>query len=179
MINFEQCSIKNMVIHHIGNKFEGGTLALSESCFLPDDVDVLNLLKSYFLSAFKKDAYYHFVPYEDSYLNNLVYASVKEIFNNGQDFYEQSVILANHLFEQSNNPNIKPGELYVVHFQNCHTEEGVCDAIGIFKSETKDTFLKIVLNQNSYQLIGESGLNIKKLDKINISQIVFDGALDN
>jgi hypothetical protein len=80
-------------------------------------------------------------------------------------FYRQSVELANHLFEQSNNPNIKSGELYIVHFQNCHIEEGVCDAIGIFKSETKDTFLKIVLQENTYQLIGESGLNIKKLDK--------------
>ena len=27
------------------------------------------------------------------------------------------------------------------------------------------TFLKIVMNQNTYQLVGESGINIKKLDK--------------
>lgn len=63
------------------------------------------------------------------------------------------------------NPNIKSGEVYIVHFRNCNIEEGVCDAIGIFKSETKDTFLKIVMNQNTYQLVGESGINIKKLDK--------------
>ncbi|NCE71500.1 nucleoid-associated protein [Odoribacter sp. Z80] len=165
MINFENCEIANIVIHHIGNKFEGDSLSLSDNCFLPEDTDVLHLLKSYFLSAFKKDAYYHFLPYEGELLNNPVYASATAVFSDQQAFYEQSVEMAQHLYEQSNNPNIKPGELYIVHFRNCNIEEGICDAIGIFKSETKDTFLKIVLNQNTYQLIGESGINIKKLDK--------------
>lgn len=165
MINFENCEISNIVIHSIGNKFENGNLTLSDNCFLPDDADVLNLLKSYFLSAFKKDAYYHFVSYENELLNNPVYASIAQIFDDEDEFYQQSVEIAQHLFEQSNNPNIKTGELYVVHFKNCNIEEGICDAIGIFKSETKDTFLKIVMNQNTYQLIGESGINIKKLDK--------------
>ncbi len=165
MINFENCEISDIVIHNVGNKFEGGILTLSDNCFLPDDADVLNLLKSYFLSAFKKDAYYHFLPYEDEYMNNPVYASVTSIFNAETEFYQQSVEIANHLYEQSNNPNIKSGELYIVYFRNCNIEEGVCDAIGIFKSETKDTFLKIIQNQNTYQLVGESGINIKKLDE--------------
>ena len=165
MINFENSEISNIVIHSVGNKFEGGTLSLSDNCFLPEDTDVLNLLKSYFLSAFKKDAYYNFLPYEEELMNNPVYASVTAMFNDEQEFYDQSVEIARHLFEQSNNPNIKSGELYIVHFHNCNIEEGVCDAIGIFKSETKDTFLKIVMNQNTYELVGESGINIKKLDK--------------
>ena len=165
MINFENCEISNIVIHSVGNKFEGGVLTLSDGCFLPDDADILNLLKSYFLSAFKKDAYYNFLPYEEELMNNPVYASVTAVFDDEQEFYRQSVEIATHLFEQSNNPNIKSGELYIVHFRNCNIEEGVCDAIGIFKSETKDTFLKIVMNQNTYQLVGESGINIKKLDK--------------
>ena len=62
MINFENSDISNIVIHHVGNKFEGGGLTLSDGCFLPEDPDVVNLLKSYFLSAFKKDAYYNFLP---------------------------------------------------------------------------------------------------------------------
>lgn len=157
--------ISNMVIHNIGNKFEGGTLHISDKCFLPNDEDVLSLLRNYFLSSFKKDAYYNFIPYEDEFINNPVYASVSSVFGDKANFYEKSVILAEHLFEQSNNSNIKAGELYIVYFQDCLVEEGVCDAIGIFKSENKDTFLKIIQNQNTYQLESESGINIKKLDK--------------
>lgn len=51
MINFENCEIANIVIHNVGNKFEGGTLTLSDSCFLRMNSDILNLLKSYFLSG--------------------------------------------------------------------------------------------------------------------------------
>lgn len=165
MINFENCEISNIVIHNIGNKYDGGELTVSDKCFLPDDPDVVGLLKNYFLSPFKKDAFYNFLPYEDELMNNPVYGAVTDIFNNEESFYVQSVFMAQHLFEQSNNPNIKAGELYIVHFRNCNIEEGVCDAIGIFKSETKDTFLKIVMNQNTYQLESESGINIRKLDK--------------
>ena len=165
MINFESCEIANIVIHSIGNKFEDGHLTFSDTSFLPADEDVLNLLKSYFLSSFKKDAYYNFVAYDDDFLKNPVYSSVSRIFDDNTNFYQESVEIAKHLFEQSNNPNIKPGELYVVYFKNCNIEEGICDAVGIFKSETKDTFLKIVMEENTYHLIGESGINIKKLDK--------------
>ena len=45
MINFENSDISNIVIHHVGNKFEGGGLTLSDGCFLPEDPDVVNLLK--------------------------------------------------------------------------------------------------------------------------------------
>lgn len=165
MIHFENCEISNIVIHHVGNKFEGGSLVLSDACFLPDDADVVNLLKTYFLSAFKKDAYYRFLPYEGELSNNPVYTSLGAVFDDEREFYPQSLEIATHLFEQSNNPNIKPGELYIVHFKNCNIEEGVCDAVGIFKSETKDTFLKIVMDRNTYSLVGESGINIKKMDK--------------
>ena len=100
MINFENSDISNIVIHHVGNKFEGGGLTLSDGCFLPEDPDVVNLLKSYFLSAFKKDAYYNFLPYEEELMNNPVYASVSQIFDNESEFYQQSVQIAEHLFEQ-------------------------------------------------------------------------------
>ncbi len=165
MINFEHCEISNIVIHHIGNKFEGGKLSISANCFLPEDADVLALLKSHFLSSFKKDAYYHFAPYEEDLHNNPIYAAVGRTFEQDSAFYAESIRIAKQLFEQSNNPNIKPGELYIIYLKNCHIEEGICDAVGIFKSEAKETFLKIMMNQDSYQLASESGISIKKLDK--------------
>lgn len=176
MINFENCEITNIVIHHVGNKYEGGELTVSDGCFLPEDPDVIGILKNYFLSSFKKDAFYNFIPYAGDLMNNPVYAAASSVFSDAGAFYEQSVRIAGHLFEQSNNPNIKSGELYVVYFRNCNIEEGVCDAVGVFKSETKDTFLKIILNQNVYQLERESGINIRKLDK---ACLIFNTNVEN
>lgn len=164
MLNFENCQITNIVIHSVGNKFEGGELRLSHSPFLPSDPDVLNLLKNYFLSSFKSDAYFKFIRQDESILNP-VWNAAYTIFDNSNDFYTESVHIAEQLFESSKNPNIKSGELYVVYFKGCTIDEGIFDAVGIFKSETKDTFLKVIVNDDNYQLQRESGINIKKLDK--------------
>lgn len=176
MINFDNSEIHNIVIHRIGNKFEGGELCLSDRSFLPDDSDILNVLKHYFLSPFKKEAYYHFMPIADNLDHNPVYAAVNGIFEHNDEFYSRSLEIAGQLFEQSNYPNIKPGELYIVYFRNCATADGVSDAVGIFKSENKDTFLKIILDQNTYQLQSESGIDIRKLDK---ACIVFNTNREN
>ncbi|MGL5681799.1 MAG: nucleoid-associated protein [Marinifilaceae bacterium] len=164
MINFENCQITNIIIHSVGNKFEGGELRLSHSPFLPTDPDVVNLLKNYFLSSFKNDAFFKFIPQEDL-TSNPIWNAATNVFSNTDSFIEESVHIAEQLFESSKNPNIKSGELYVVHFTGINIDEGIVDAIGVFKSETKDTFLKVIINDDNYQLQRESGINIKKLDK--------------
>jgi hypothetical protein len=62
-------------------------------------------------------------------------------------------------------PKIKAGELYVVYFQNCIVDGKNVDAIGIFKSENKDTFLKVLQTEEGFDITTESGINIDKLDK--------------
>ena len=39
------------------------------------------------------------------------------------------------------------------------------DAVGLFKSENKDTFLKVLHENGSFNLESDKGINIKKLDK--------------
>ncbi|MDL2252241.1 nucleoid-associated protein, partial [Odoribacter sp. OttesenSCG-928-J03] len=149
MLNFENCVLNKVVIHRVGNKYAGEQLELSRECFLSDDEDTVKILKEYFLSSFKREAFYHFMPYEDELLNNPTYSAVSGVFDEHTAFYSESVKIAEHLFEQSNRPDVKPGELYMVHFSDVNTDEGACDAIGIFKSENKDTFLKIYQSQDS------------------------------
>jgi hypothetical protein len=165
MMNFDNTELCNMVIHDIGNKYEGGGVHLSASEYLPDDTESYALLKFFFLSPFKRDAFYRFSSEDGELSHNLVYEAAHEIFQDESSFYSVSLRLANHLFEQSNHPNIKPGELYVVYFRNCLLEDGPCDAVGIFKSESKDTFFKIYMECEAYRLASEKGINIKKLDK--------------
>ncbi len=69
-MNFESCEINNIVIHDIGNKYEDGKLRLSESCFLPDDMDVHNLLKSYFLAPLRR------TPITGLHLLKIIYITI-------------------------------------------------------------------------------------------------------
>jgi hypothetical protein len=176
MMIFDNVELSNMVIHDIGNKYEGGELHFSSSAYLPDDLDIHALLKGFFLTPFKRDAFYHFTSEDEDLSHNAVYQAAREAFQDESCFYKTSLRIASHLFDQSNHPNIKPGELYVVYFKNCLLEEGPCDAIGIFKSESKDTFLKIYVEQEAYRLVSEKGINIRKLDK---ACLIFNAEREN
>ena len=57
------------------------------------------------------------------------------------------------------------GEFYMVLFDNVVVDGEVCNALGIFKSENKDTFLKVYLKDQNFELGSQQGINIKKLDK--------------
>lgn len=96
---------------------------------------------------------------------NEVYTYASKIFDNQEQLYEQSVHLAKHLYGKSTHPKIKGGEFYTVYFKDCILDGETLDAIGLFKSENKDTFLKILHQGGNFNLESEKGINIKKLDK--------------
>jgi hypothetical protein len=47
--------------------------------------------------------------------------------------------ITQHLYEQSNHPHIKNGEVYVTYLTNVNIDNNVVDAIGIFKADCKLT----------------------------------------
>jgi hypothetical protein len=118
----------------------------------------------YFLNPFKPGEYYHFAHDTDIDLNP-TYTLISNIFTNNGSFTEQSQNLASHLYDLSIHPKIKTGELYVVHFSNCFIEGETVDAIGLFKSESKETFLKVNAKGDNYEIDYDDGINVNKLDK--------------
>jgi hypothetical protein len=96
---------------------------------------------------------------------NEVFVCAGKIFDNPETLLEQSVHLAKHLYEQSIHPKVKDGEFYTVYFNDCIIDGEMVDAIGLFKSENKDTFLKVLPTGDSFEIESEKGININKLDK--------------
>lgn len=133
------------------------------------------LLTSFFLNSFNSDDYYEFFHESELALNE-VYAYISRIFDNPDNLLDQSINLAKQLYEQSTHPKIKGGEFYTVYFQNCLLDGENVDAIGLFKTENKDTFLKVTHQDECINLIQEQGINIKKLDK---GCLIFDKNREN
>lgn len=155
--------IINYIIHFVGNKFGDEGYALSEE-LIPVDDRLNAIIESWLLSSFPIGEYYQL--YHDSGIDyNVVYGAANAIFDNPEALYEQSVNLAKHLYEQSTHPKIKGGEFYTVYFKDCIVDGETVDAIGLFKSENKDTFLKVLREGGNFNLESEQGINIKKLDK--------------
>jgi len=164
MFNFNEIGIQNVIVHHIGSKIENEGIQLSINPLNLDDDHLQVLLMQYFISPFKPGEMFHLAHPEDINKNE-VFASVKSIFEEPDTFVEQSVNMANHLYAQSDHPKIKTGEFYVVYFTSCFADGETIDAIGLFKSESKETFLKIQSKKNTISVGYETGVNINKLDK--------------
>lgn len=163
MFSFIGTQIQNIILHLVGNKIADGELKLSnEELSLNESLS--ELLTHYFVSAFKSNAMYEFKHDSDLYMNE-IFSYVKDIFEDKEKLLEKSQFIAKHLYNKSTHPKIKKGELYVVYFTHCTIDEEEVDAIGIFKSENKDTFLKVYPKGKGFEIEKDSGININRLDK--------------
>lgn len=163
MLYKEYIKIKALSVHRIGNKAAVEGVELSETPVKMDET-LGEILKSYFLMAFKDEERYRFSHPTDKDLN-AVYSYVSDAFENNGTFHEQSKNMAKYLYEQSEHPNIKRGDLYVVYFKDCILDGDTVDAIGLFKSENKDTYIRINHVAGGFSIESQTGMSINKLDK--------------
>jgi len=161
MLQDADVELHKIVVHKVGSKHENEDILLSKSEFEVQDESLQNLLLGYFLKPFKKLEEYYSFSNEESKVKEYV----SQIFDEPDEFYVQSANIAKYLYDMSVRPNIKTGELYVVHFKNIVVDDEMVDAIGIYKSENKDTYLKIFHQNESIKINSEHGININKIDK--------------
>jgi hypothetical protein len=167
MFDYTESAIVRISAHQIGNKAEDELLHLSNKPLEAEGTNLKELLMQYFLSHFKVPEFYAFTFSDEDLTLNAVYNYVEKIFSQNDDFafHKASVRIAQHLYNCSDHPNIKPGDLYVVHFSNILFEGEPTEAIGIFKAENKDSFIKLNYSDQTFQLSFDSGININKADK--------------
>ena len=163
MLDFSESELSKLAIHHVGNKINEEGIIISEQ-EVGINGTIAPLLTTYFTKPFKAHEFFNF-SHESSLNLNEVYAYVKSIFNDKTSLLLQSVNIAKHLYEQSIYPQIKSGELYVVYFDNCYLDNELTEVIGIFKSEKKETFLKVFPEGKSFAVSRDDGIDINKLDK--------------
>lgn len=164
MTNIDSVQLQQVIVHKVGNPTRGEALKLSANPLTLNDEIVRALLVKYFLGAFNEHEQYRFTHLSDLGMNE-VYHYVAEMFDHPKQFTKQSAQLAQFLYSKSTHAKVKEGELYVVHFNNVPFGTEYTEAIGIFKSETKETFLKVFPHGENWEVIAEDGININKLDK--------------
>jgi len=164
MTGIDSVYLENVIVHKVGNPTRGEALGLSEHPITMNDPIVRGMLARYFLGPFNVEEQFHFTHISDLGLNE-VYHYVSNIFENPKKFTEQSAMMARFLYNKSTHARVKEGEMYVAHFKEVPFGAEYVEAIGIFKSETKETFLKVFPHGQSWEVIAEDGVNINKLDK--------------
>jgi len=155
---------QQLCVHSIGNKLADEPNQYSKAPFDIKNEDTKRTLLQYFTSSFKSEEFFQLQHTGNLELNE-VYSYVTQIFENPEALFEQSKNICKHLFEKSDHPKIKTGELYVVFFKDCLIEDNTADAVGIFKSENREIFLKVMHQEGNFNISSDEGISISKLDK--------------
>ena len=162
-MNFDDSGLKALALHKVGNKSAGDGVVLSGKLLEVSDV-IKPLLLQYFLSPFSSEELYNFTHSSEIVLNE-VYHAVSAIFNDPGCLLAESKNLAQYLYRHSTHPKILNGEFYVAYLENCLFDGETVDAVGLFKSESRETYLKIYPAGGSFEIGLDDGININKLDK--------------
>ena len=142
MLNLFNTHIDSLSIHRVGNKSRNENIFLSDSNYSLTD-EIVPLIKEYFFRPFreKEENYFQFAHDVDLEYNEM-FNLATEVFTNPGSVHEVSKKITRHLFEQSNHPHIKNGEVYVAYLTNISIDNQTVDALGVFKSELKTDFLQ-------------------------------------
>ena len=165
MIDYTHTSISKVSVHQVGNKTNGEQLKLSKTTLDASDDKLHSLLKKFFLNAFTAPEYYNFTSTNEDFALNPLFAYASQVFDSPKLFHPNTINIAKHLFELSTHPQIKSGDLFVAYFKDINAVDELTDAIGIFKSENRQDFLKVDAASDGFELHYEDGINIEKLDK--------------
>ncbi len=156
--------MEKLVVHQVGNKQREESNFISND-LLQVDESMTKLLIKYLMKPFRQNPEtYHFVHSVNVQMNEMNIIA-KKLFEDKGHFYEGSKEILEFLYQQSNHPHIKSGDLFVCFLNDIQYEDELVEGIGIFKAESKDAFLKVSERSGQIQLKQEEGINTKKLDK--------------
>ena len=164
MIKRNKAQISKFIIHKVGNKFNEATNVFSENLVTFDE-DSYRLMQPFLLRPFVSlTETFRFNHHADINLNEINnYAS--QIFKDRDAFVEISKNIVTHLYEQSNSAQIKTGDVIIALFEDIEYRDASTQALGIFKIENKVDFFQTYLENESFDVFVQKGINAKKLDK--------------
>jgi len=175
-MNLALTSLEKAVAHRVGNKHDEGSMIISDTEIPVHSGLIGELLHTYFLKPFTTPEFFKFTFTNEDFKLNPLFQFCADIFDDPERLMINSVHIAKHLYELSNHPNIKSGDLFVAYFRNAVINDEPKAAVGIFKSENKQKFLKIDEEGGGLRVDADAGISIDKLDK---GCIIFESEKDD
>jgi hypothetical protein len=164
MLDLGLTKLEGLTVHFVGNKFRDEKLFIAQEPVAEPDPDEEAILLKFFLKSFNTEELYRFAHPSDIQLNE-VWSFASKLFASSKEFGKQSKNMANHLYACSTHPKIKGGEFYVAYFSHCILDGEEVDAIGLFKTESKEKYLDATLKKDGYRLQFHEGVPMSKVEK--------------
>jgi hypothetical protein len=163
MIDLTRADMSALATHYVGNSGLGEQMVITEKPYQFKSAVVKEVFFNFLLSGFKNDIHYHFVNRSEFGIG-AVKDLVESIFEDKENLFDASIKIAENLYRHTVHPKAKGGELYVSLIKDVIVDGQLCDAVGIFKSESKETFIKVDIHNDTFDIDTDLGISPKKLD---------------
>ncbi len=162
MIELEQAVAEQLIFHKVS--IDDANTQINNDLINIENEEEADLIRKIFLKPFLSvSASYEFRNDIALSLNTL-YTVSKEIYNGG-NFIIGSINIGKHLKAVSKHPNIKDGDLFVIKFADVKYNGRLCEALGIYKIENKESFIENNIRSGKAELKFKRGISSRRLDK--------------
>lgn len=165
MLNYDEAIINKLIIHHVGNP------SRDEGCYTSANIienlrgDEAKVVLNNCLKPFKNATLQYEFTNENTDDAQTTANLVKMMFTTPNNFAFGTQSLAQKLFNLSNHPQIKAGDLICIFFDNLRFNNVLYNAIGIFKSESKIPFMQIIKEGSEFNLTTTEGFLSDNIEK--------------
>lgn len=161
-MDFKEAYIDKIICHHFSIDRQKCLVNHKEM-----DMDKLeqDIMRDFFIKPFTREKNEYSFVHAIDLKYNIVYNTVIDIYHGG-DFIADSVSLFKHLDSVSTAPTIKNGDIFIVKIEDVVVDDSYCDAIGIFKIETKNEFIETNIDtEGNFNISVKQGYTPQKIDK--------------
>lgn len=168
MLDFTRSTMSHLIHHYVGNKGLGQTLEQSYGETIFHDDHTKHQIMSFLTKRFKSDIVFEFGKKDpDQVMIHSIQDHVRETFKSPDmvQFLHASRTIAHNLYNVTMHPKCPGGTMYMAYFKDVVSDGELVDAIGIFKKEADEEFLKPEIQEGFAVIETERGQSIDKLEK--------------
>ncbi len=162
-LRLDTASATRLMLAKIGHAQRGEPLQTSRAVHHIPEEDQ-EKLTAIFLKPFKNliaHRFTHHASLEQHEMNTCA----KAIFADPSGLLQRGSEIAQRLYAKSNHPNIKSGDLCIVHIKEIHIDGELAQGICILKSESVTPFLTITARDGDLEITTIEGIHPEKIDK--------------
>jgi hypothetical protein len=151
------------------NRYEGVVIPKQTLVSLHDVAE--EMILTTMLKPFEKTQEFFYFHHEEDVTNHPVFQVCNTIFQNPDTLVEQAAQLAQMLYHHSENPKIQGGEFFVAHFEDLQLEGEPTSAIGLWKVQSKESYLKTERTAESFAISVLEGIPTGKMQ---VAALIFN-----
>lgn len=171
MLDFSAARLVRFSQTWVGNKSRYEGVTIPKQNLIPLHAIAEEVMLTAFLKPFEKTEEFFYLHHEEDVSNNEVYQRAATIFQNPESLKDEVPKLANLLYDHCDAPKILGGEFFIAYFEDLLLFGEPVNAIGLWKIQTKDPFLKTERTPESFALNILEGI---PTDKPQIAALIFN-----